>query len=259
EDDARLARARMLAELGRRSEAREVLAPLGERPPPAWGVDRAAQALLRIGELAEKEDRAAAVTAYTKIWIEHPQAPEAERARQRLDALRVSLTVEEKVRQASNWIDVHRNEEGAEQIRALGLQGKLPDPLACDAQLYLGRALRKLRRHSQVPPVLEPVATRCGDPEIRARALYLLATSTTILDPPRGAKVWRRLAEELPEHSYADDALFHAAEVERRAGNLVGAKQGLHALIARYPDGDFRAEALFRLFWIERSEGNLEA
>lgn len=259
EDDARLARARMLAELGRRSEAREVLAPLGERPPPAWGVDRAAQALLRIGELAEKEDRAAAVTAYKKIWIEHPQAPEAERARQRLDALRVSLTVEEKVRQASNWIDVHRNEEGAEQIRALGLQGKLPDPLACDAQLYLGRALRKMRRHSQVPPVLEPVATRCEDPEIRARALYLLATSTTILDPPRGAKVWRRLAEELPEHSYADDALFHAAEVERRAGNLVGAKQGLHALIARYPDGDFRAEALFRLFWIERSEGNLEA
>src|SRR5690606_16323731 len=133
------------------------------------------------------------------------------------------------------------------------------DPLACDAQLYLGRALRKMRRHSQVAPVLEPVASRCQDPEVRARALYLLATSTTILDPPRGAKVWRRLAAELPDHSYADDALFHAAEVERRAGNLEAARATLHELATRYPDGDFRAEALFKLFWIERGEGNLEA
>lgn len=260
DDEARLGRARALAALGRTREARAVLAPLGERPPPAWGVDRAAQALLLMGELAEKDDRAAAIAAYRKIWIDHPRAPEVEAAKKRLEALRAAgLTVEEKVRQAANWIDVHRNEEGAEQIRALDLHARLPDPLACHAQLYLGRALRKMRRHGQVPPVLEPVADRCEDPEIRARALYLLATSTTILDPPRGAKVWKRLAAELPEHSYADDALFHAAEVERRAGRLDAARELLHELIARYPDGDFRAEALFHLFWMERGEGRLEA
>src|SRR5690606_19607378 len=42
-------------------------------------------------------------------------------------------------------------------------------------------------------------------------------------------------------------------------GRLDAARELLHELIARYPDGDFRAEALFHLFWMERGEGRLEA
>src|SRR5690606_9922465 len=99
---------------------------------------------------------------------------------------------------------------------------------------------------------------QCEDPEIRARALYLLATSTTIVDPPRGARNWLRLAEELPEHSYADDALFHAAGVARRQGEPARARERLATSDARYPGGDFRSEALFKLFWIERQAGRLE-
>lgn len=256
EEEARLGRARMLAELGRREEALAVLAPLAERPPPAWGVDRAAQALALVGETAERE---AAVAAYKKLWIDHPQAPEAAEAERRLSRLGASkLSVEEEVRRAAKLIDVHQNEAGARILRKLDLASKLPDPLACHAELYLGRALRKMRHHSQAAPVLERVADRCQDEAIRAPALYLLATSTTIIDPPRGARNWRRLAAELPAHSYADDALFHAAEVDRRAGDVQGARETLHALIERYPDGDFRAEALFKLFWLERQEGRLE-
>lgn len=259
EDEARIARAGLLRRLGRGAEAIAILRPLTDRPPPAWGTDRAAQALLLLGEIAQKGDRGTAVAAYRKIWTDHPQAPEAEEAKRRLDALGASkLSAADAIRRARNLVDVHRNEEGAALLREVLPSLEFPSSAACDARLYLGRALRKLRRHSEVPAVLEPVTKRCEDPETRARALYLLATSTTILDPPRGAKNWMRLAEELPEHSYADDALFHAAEVARREGETERARELLHALVARHPNGDFRSEALFKLFWIERQEGRLE-
>ena len=259
EDEARLARARMLRRLGREAEAIAILRPLADRPPPAWGTDRAAQALALLGEIALTGDRETAVAAYRKIWTDHPQAPEVEEAKRRLEALGASkLSVADTVRRARNLVDVHRNEEGARLLREALPSLEVPSEAACDAQLYLGRALRKMRRHSEVPAVLEPVTEQCEDPEIRARALYLLATSTTIVDPPRGARNWLRLAEELPEHSYADDALFHAAEVARRQGETDRARELLHTAVARYPGGDFRSEALFKLFWIERQAGRLE-
>jgi len=257
-DEARLARARLLARLGRREEAMEVLRPLADRPAPKWGQDPSARALLQLGELAEKRDRSTAVAAYRKLWTEHVQAPEAEMARRRLEALGAAkLGPQASLRRAKNLVDAHRNEEGAALLRELLPSLEFPSEAGCEARLALGRALRKMRRHSEVPEVLGPVADRCPDPEIRVRALYLLATSTTILDPPRGEQTWLRLAGEFPDHSYADDALFQAAEVARRQGELDRARELLHRLVERYPGGDFRAEALFKLFWLERQQGRL--
>ena len=258
-DEARLARARLLVRLGREAEAMEVLRPLAEKPAPKWGQDQPARALLLFGEIAEKRDRPAAVAAYRKLFTEHVLSPEAEAARRRLEALGAAkLGAGEMLRRARNLVEAHRNEEGAALLREVLPALEFPSQAGCEARLELGRALRKMRRHSEVPGALEPVVERCEDSEVRVRALYLLATSTTVVDPPRGAQNWLRLAGEFPHHSYADDALFHAAEVARSQGELQRARELLHRLIERHPGGDFRGEALFRLFWLERQQGRLE-
>lgn len=255
--EAVLARGHALRKQGKGREALDALAPLASRPAPAWGNDRGASALFLSAVLhgeAGRKDEARA--AYLKVWSEHPLAPEAEDARLRAEALAKGPVADAiLVKRAQHLIDAHRNEDGVTLIRSMSSRLKLPDPLACEAHLYLGRALRKLRRHSEVRGVLPAVVDACTDRDVVARAFYLLATSTSIVAPQEGAAVWRRLASTLPDHSYADDALFFAAEIERRAGRLQVARDELRGLIETYPEGDYRKEALFQLFWLDRQAG----
>jgi soluble lytic murein transglycosylase len=98
---------------------------------------------------------------------------------------------------------------------------------------------------------------RCEDPQLRVRAMYVLASSSSIVDPDAGVRWYRALARDYPAHPYADDALFYAADLLARAGLTAEALAALADLSENYPRGDFRAEALFRSAWIERQAGHL--
>ncbi len=130
------------------------------------------------------------------------------------------------------------------------------DPLACRAKLDQGRALRKEHDYARARGALAPVVLRCADPDLRARALYLLAQLETLAGKPDAGPLWQALARKFPQSTLADDALFTEAVVRRRAGDLAGERALLQDLVDHHLDSDLREEAIFRLFWSHQVEGN---
>ncbi len=234
----------------------QALEPLANRPAPSWGRDLGAAALLQIADMAARvRDTQTEVDALESIWAAHPFAPEAEIAEKRLGKKARSMTA--RVVRAESLIDAHRNKQGLELLEPLLPQLTLPDPLACRAHFIHGKALRKERQHTAAIARLAPMVEACTDPSLRVRALYVLGSSGSIVDHPRGIRTYVQLAREFPEHSFADDALFFAADLLMRRGEDQAALEHLSELARLYPQGDFAGEALFKSFWVHRTRGHV--
>jgi soluble lytic murein transglycosylase len=250
--DAALGLSRAYRNTRQVTKARDVLTPFASKPPPPWGRDIGAEALLQLADLALlRKDAKAQAEAAAKLWSEHPNAPAAKK----LEVGRVGqLTPELIVTRADALIEAHRNQEGIDQLTPVISDLKLPDPLACRAQFALGKGQRKLRQHAKAVQILAPVVKKCTDPDLRARAAYVLAFSRSVLDPLSGATTYEQLAKDAPGHPFADDALFYAADGRLRSGDAAGAKVLLQQLADRYPTGDWAAEGLFKQAWIAKTQ-----
>ena len=260
-DDARLAEARALRRLGRWDEALSRLAPMAERRPRSWGRDVAAEALFAMAELREqKGERREAAALFLKLWSERPRSALSGDALKRAQALRAAPTAALKVVRAEALLNLHRNEAALALIQPLveSPPRELSAESRCHARSVMGRALRKLRRHAQAVEVLAPLVDGCAPDESWAAGLYTAGFSAAGLDTARAISFYLRLEEVLPESELADDALFLAAGLRERAGELHAARRLLRRLILRHPAGDYRAEALFQLAWLSRKEGLLD-
>ena len=129
------------------------------------------------------------------------------------------------------------------------------DALACRVKLDQGRAFRKEHEYGKARNALSPVILRCADPDVRTRALYLLAQLQMMGGHAEAGPLWEALARKYPESSLADDALFNQALTERRAGNRERERALLRDLVDNHLDSDLRGEALFRLFWSYWTDG----
>src|SRR5437773_3513706 len=301
-DQALLERARQVVKLrtaGRRTAARveEILQPI------FTGQLRAdvAAAHLIAGEAqlaAGAKDKARA--RWRAAWVEHPNSPAAEPARERERQLGAGSPVSPLllVRRAEMLLDAHRNRDALDQLSripvpslcvggcpgdrgaggilkaALGALGAFPeqhqptpedvaktpdepgDALACRVKLGQGRSLRKEREYTRARAALAPVVLRCAEPDVRVRALYVLAQMETIAGKPVAGPLWEALARKYPKSSLADDALFNEALAARRGSDVEKERTLLRELVDHHPESDLRADALFRLFWSHRSEGN---
>src|SRR5690606_30156534 len=253
--EARVFLGRALEKAGDPQAAIRALEPLANRPAPSWGRDLGAAALMQTADIARKaKDTQTERDALESIWAAHPSSPEAEAARSRLG--RGTRTRTAQVVHAETRIYSHQNHEGIALTDAFIDTLELPDPLACRAHFNHGKALRKERKHRDAIARLSPVVERCLDPNIRVRALYVLGSSSSIVDHPRAIKVYQQLAREFPEHSFADDALFFTADLLMRRGAHDEALEHLSELARLYPDGDFAGEALFKSFWVHRTRGH---
>lgn len=256
--DARLGLARVLRRLGDLKGATKALAPLASREAPSWGRDVGAEALLTVAGLAaERKDPKGEQEALLTLWARHPRADAASEAEKRLGGL-AKIPIEAKVTRAEVLVELHRNRPGLDVLEPLLPKLALPDPLACRARFIAGKALRKERLHTKAIELLAPVADKCKDPELRARALYVLGSSRSIVDFPKATKTYETLAQDYPDHSFADDALYYAADVFLRANDPANALSRIDELVRRYPRGDFTAEALFKAYWIHRAAGRTQ-
>jgi peptidoglycan lytic transglycosylase len=129
------------------------------------------------------------------------------------------------------------------------------DALACRVKLDQGRALRKEHEYQRARAALAPVVLRCGDADVRTRALYLLAQLEAMAGKPDSGPLWEALARKYPQSSLADDALFNQSIAARRSADSNKERALLQDLVDHHPDSDLRSEALFRLFYSRFSEG----
>ncbi len=256
--DARLGLSKVRRWLKDPRAAQAALADYLDRPPPAWGRDVGAEALLVFADLlGGKGDSKGEREALLKLWSRHPLSKEAEKVEPRLGDL-TAVPVEARVARGEALIDAHRNAQGLELVEPL-LEGlALPDGVACQAHFAAGKGYRKLRQHAKAIATLGPVVKQCKDPEIRLRGGYTLGFSQGISAPSLAAGTYEALAKAFPTHALADDALFFAAEVHAKRGLKAQAIERYLDVVERYPTGDYAADSLFRLFWLARAEGRLD-
>ena len=256
--DAQLGLARVQRHLGDLEGALQALLSVSQFLAPAWGRDVGAEALFAMADLhrqakSPQSERAALI----RLWTLHPLSPFSAQVETRLNA--ATLPVEARIARAEQLIEAHRNRRGRALLEPLAPKLKLPDPLACRAHFAYGKALRKERLHSRAIQILVPVVARCADPDLRARAMYVLGSSRSIVDPARASQTYEALAKEFPSHTFADDALFYAADLYLRNHHPEWGIALLRRVAHEYPDGDFAAEAMFNLFWAHRALGEQQA
>ncbi|QSQ26895.1 transglycosylase SLT domain-containing protein [Pyxidicoccus parkwayensis] len=252
--DARLALSRVLRKKKDAAGAMAALEPLTTRAAPTWGRNVGAEALMAIADIAvEKKDKAAERDALWRLWGAYPLSPLAKQAEKRLKGQKAPN--EAKVARGEALVELHRNKQGLDVLEPLLTQLQLPDPLACRAHFIYGKGQRKERQHTRAIQVLTPVVEKCQDKDLLARALYVLGSSRSIVDQVHGPETYERLAREFPDHTFADDGLFYAADLYVKTGRPKEAMARLDELARLYPAGDFLGEALFKAFWIARTSG----
>ncbi len=250
--DARLALGRVLRKKKDHDGAMAALTPLASRPAPLFGRNVGAEALMAIADIAaEKKDRTKEREALWRLWALYPLSPLTKQADRRLKGLKPP--VEAQVQRAEQLIELHRNKQGLTVLEPLLATLKLPEPLACRAHFAYGKGMRKERQHSKAISTLTPVVEKCQDADLLPRAMYVLGSSRSIVDQTRGPDTYERLAREFPGHSFADDALFYAADLYVKTGRPAQALARLEELERNYPQGDFLGEALFKAYWIART------
>ncbi|GMU10096.1 flagellar assembly lytic transglycosylase [Corallococcus caeni] len=250
--DARLGLARVLRKKKDYDGAMEALTPLTQRMMTGWGRNVGAEALIATADLAvEKKDKAAEKAALWKLWASQPLSPIVKQVEKRLKGL--TPPTEAKVGRAEALIEAHRNKQGMAILEPMLKTLKLPDALACRAHFAFGKGQRKERQHTAAIQVLTPVVEQCKDRDLLARALYVLGSSRSIVDQQHGPDTYERLAKEFPDHSFADDALFYAADLYVKTNRPKDAMARLDEVARLYPKGDFLGEALFKAFWVART------
>ncbi|MFN7134627.1 MAG: tetratricopeptide repeat protein, partial [Myxococcales bacterium] len=258
--EARRNLGRVLRQLGDLKGAIDALLPLASRPAPAWGWDYAGDFLFAVAEMEEARGRKdAARAAYLDVWGQHPNSRYAEPALKRATALGGTPSDEHRIARGELLMEAHKNQQAIALLAPLANDPPkgLSDEWLCRARYALGKAYRKERQHLLNIEQQEKVLAACSDPELRAKAWYMGGTSAAIVAPEKAIRFYTGLQKELPDHSFADDALVFASESMVRLQQTDEARQALQTLAKLYPDGDHRADGLFRLFWMERGAGRL--
>ncbi|MDY7230624.1 transglycosylase SLT domain-containing protein [Hyalangium rubrum] len=252
--DSRLGLGRVLRKKKDYAGAMAALEPLASRPAPMFGRNVGAEALMATADIAvEKKDREKEREALWRLWARYPLSALTKQAERRLKGLKPP--VEAQVIRAEQLIELHRNKQGLAVLQPLLAGLKLPDPVACRAHFAYGKGLRKERQHTAAIGTLSAVVDKCQDADLLPRALYVLGSSRSIVDQRRGSETYERLAREFPGHSFADDALFYAADLYVKTEQPAQAQARLEELERNYSQGDFLGEALFKAYWIARTSG----
>lgn len=254
--EARLARSRVLERALDLDGALEALAAVRDLPATPRNDPTRRRALLAAARLCQKRrDHAGEHRAMLELWATSPLSREAASVWERLKDLPIPNPW--RLRRAESFLSLHDN---AEAMRvALQVKTALPDETACRAAFVVGNALRKERQHRKAVEALTPMVGACATSELRPEALFVLGYSQSIVAPEDAVRTYDALARDYPDHRFAADALFAAAELDLRAGRSSAALERFETVATRYADGNVAPEALFRLAWQQRAAGDRKA
>jgi soluble lytic murein transglycosylase len=96
----------------------------------------------------------------------------------------------------------------------------------------------------------------CAGEEAEAQALFSGAKASASANRPDEAlDRFAQLERKFPKHRFADDARFRSALLVRERGDETRARDMLTSIASAYPDGDMKAEALFRVALAQMASG----
>jgi soluble lytic murein transglycosylase len=216
---------------------------------------RMAEALLAVGPSPE------AVVALRAITVEDPLSSWSKKAQERLDALAArgttaagaALTATELVARGMQYFDSMRNPESeADFAAALAAPGITPAE-TCVAAYHRAQSLFKARDRRAAAPRFDEAMTACkaaGNADLEIRASYQAGRAYAFHGDRRIAVERYQAAQKVdPAHSFTDDALLREAEEWGDLGEGAKVTAALERLTRDFPQGDMRAEAMWRLGW----------
>ena len=232
---------------------------------------RVAEARFQLATAEEELGRAVpeALREYRRVLIESPIGVWGERAKARFDALvatlpkkqraaQTSFTVDELMARGKVYFDAMRNPESeADFAAALAAKG-LDKEQRCVASYHRAQSVFKQRQRARSAPLFDAAVAACattGNTDMKVRAAYQGGRAwSSAGDQPKAIDLFAQ-AESFTDHSFADDARIRQAEqwtlLEEKG--QAGAGEKITALLStlpdKYPDGDMKGEALWRLAW----------
>lgn len=118
------------------------------------------------------------------------------------------------------------------------------------AAFELARAFHKRRRYSEAMPWFEVAIADRKQTDLVVRARYLHAQALARLARvPESVEAFRTLSKTHPEHSFADDALLHAAGLEIDDGRIAEGQGLLREALEGWPAGDMVEDVRWALAW----------
>jgi soluble lytic murein transglycosylase len=221
---------------------------------------RRAEARFRLAEALDaggsKDSRAEMIASYRAIAIDDPLSTWATKATTRLAALKQPVgdyTAAEHITRAKVLFDAMRNPESeAAYDAALAAPGATPAEL-CVAAYHKAQSRFKARDRLPSVPMFDDAFARCkaaGDKDLQIKSAYQAGRALAFHRKHDEAAKWYRKVQGIdPAHSFNDDAMLREAEEYASLGDDAKVRATLSALPDKFPDGDMRAEALWRLGW----------
>ena len=226
---------------------------------------RLAGVLERLGKHDE------AMAEYRWIMVHAPFSPWAKIARKQMEQSLRRLPPRkrgklrwmppaERIARAMVYYDANRNQLAEAEFAAILKMRNLSKEERCTALYHRANSWWKLRNRTKAMPIFEEAIAACdktGLVDLQVKSAFQAGRSLDKLDDEEKSIARLKLIEKNhPEHSYADDARLLQAEAYQELGKIEEMKAALAAIPELYPDGDMKAEAVWRLAWIEYSAGN---
>jgi soluble lytic murein transglycosylase len=238
---------------------------------------RKSEARYRLAEALEAggkaTDRAELVGLYRVIGIEDPLASWATKAAARLTALAPSLpddlratittfTAAEHITRGKVLFEAMRNPESeAAFADAMATAGATPDEL-CVAAYHHAQSRFKARDRTASSKMFDVAIAKCkaaGNKDLEVRGNYQAGRAYAFIGQHQTAADRYIAAEAIdPTHTFNDDARLRQAEEWASLHDDKKVRATLSSLPDTYPQGDMKAEALWRLGWRAWRKGDLD-
>ncbi|HTJ44182.1 MAG TPA: transglycosylase SLT domain-containing protein, partial [Kofleriaceae bacterium] len=211
---------------------------------------RVSEARFRMAEALGDTDEARAI--YRQIDIEDPTSSWAEKARPKAEG-GPKLTATEHVTRGKALFEAMRNPEGQAEFEAALADPKITIAEKCVAAYHRAQSMFKARNRKDAAPAFDAAVAACKKAknlDLTVRSAYQAGRSYAYLRDHKKAAARYAEAEKLgPQHSLADDARLRQAEEWTSLNDDKKIVATLSSLPDKYPKGDMRAEAMWRLGW----------
>ena len=224
---------------------------------------RLAEANFKLAEGLERSRKPVSKTLpiYRTITLQWPLSRWATRAQKRIDTLTKSkpklrakykrFLADDLITQGLAYFKAQRNRKAIATFAAAIKAPGLGREAACVAAYHRAYSWWKERRRTQSAPLFDQAIKLCErtkNVELQVKSAYQAGRSYGKLRKYKtAAKRYARVERKHPKHSYADDARIRRAESLEDAGQDGKVEHLLATVPDRYPKGDMRAEAMWRL------------